>query len=124
MKTLPLLLLLLPVLGFAGPPKTFPQQNQSQDQSQIASGGSVSNVSSESRVFALSGNITQVQVSDCFVPARRFGRSQNYLWGLFSISALSTLDKDCVEAKVRILEAQARLIEAQNEAKRLEDLRK
>ena len=97
-------------------------QNQQSSSQSVSQGGNVGDISSETRMFAFSGNITQVQVSDCYIPARRFGRSQNYLWGLFSVSALVKLDPECVAAKLSVIEAQARLLEAQNEAKRIERL--
>lgn len=60
-----------------------------------ATGGNVGAIDSSSQSFALWGSVTQVQAADCFVPAKRFGRSQSYLWGVFSHSGILERDEAC-----------------------------
>ena len=109
MRTLILLASLVPVIAAAGPPHSPGKidlelrQNQHQSQalssSPVATGGNIGGISADTNVFALAGNITQVEIEKCMVPAKGRGRSMSFLWGLFSISGYATLESHSCTTK-------------------------
>ena len=59
-------------------------------------------------------------VTDCYIPKKKLGRAQRWLFGVVELSAVVELDQACLDAKAAAAAAQLAQIEAQNESMRLQ----